>query len=314
TWEGQPTDSVASGGPSWTMELDGVDRRWRYGLCVPLAANGGWPGLLVLCTATPLVVDPDRAAFFEVLGRQVGAALRNARLLAQARTGRQRLRALSLRLVQVQEAERRRLARELHDEIGQVLTCLKLSLEMAARLPADARQARLDEAQGLTDQLLGQVRRMSLDLRPSMLDDLGLLPAIHWLFEQYAASTGVRVSFEHTGLEGRFPAEIETAVYRIAQEALTNVARHAGVDEVIVRLWAGPDALGLQVQDRGTGFDPRSSIAPGHSSGLSGMRERALLLAGQFTIESDPGGGTRLTAELPLPRPGFSHRSRRRRG
>jgi signal transduction histidine kinase len=269
--------------------------------------------LLVLCTASPLVVDPDRAAFFEVLGRQVGAALRNARLLAQARTGRQRLRALSLRLVQVQEAERRRLARELHDEIGQVLTSLKLSLGMAARPPADARQARLDEAQSLADQLLGQVRQMSLELRPSMLDDLGLLPAMHWLFEQYATRTGVRVSFEHAGLEGRYPAEIETAAYRIAQEALTNVARHAGVDEVIVRLWAGPDALGLQIEDRGAGFDLRSTMTPGHSSGLSGMRERALLLAGQFTIESDPGVGTRLTAELPLLRSGLGRRSWRRR-
>lgn len=313
TREGRPPDFPATDEPPSTMELLGVEPRWRHGLCVPLAALGGWPGLLVLCAETPMVVDPDRAAFFEVLGRLVGAALRNARLLAQARFGRRRLRALSLRLVRIQETERRRLACELHDEVGQVLTGLKLSLEMAARLPAEARRARLDEAWALTDQLLGQVRRMSLDLRPSMLDDLGLLPAMNWLFEQYTARTGVRVNFEHAGLKRRFPAEIETAAYRIAQEALTNVARHAGVDEVVVRLWAGPDALGVQVQDLGGGFDPRSLAAREHSNGLSGMRERALLLAGRFTIESDPGAGTRLTAELPLSRPGFGRRVRRRR-
>jgi signal transduction histidine kinase len=131
-----------------------------------------------------------------------------------------------------------------------------------------------------------------------MLDDLGLLPALLWLVERYTAQTGVRVSFERGPLPERFDPAVETAAYRIVQEALTNVARHAGVREAVVRLWADADWLGLQVEDRGAGFDPRAVAGP--SAGLSGMRERAQLLGGHLEVESAPGQGTRVTAGLPL--------------
>lgn len=107
---------------------------------------------------------------------------------------------------------------------------------------------------------------------------------------EYTAQTQVAVTFQHTGLERRFPPEVETAVYRIVQEALTNVARHAGVPEVTVRLWADQNMLGLQIEDQGTDFDPEATLAAGTSSGLAGMRERALLLGGHLTVESAPGG------------------------
>jgi PAS domain S-box-containing protein len=212
----------------------------------------------------------------------------------------QRLQALSRRLLEVQELERRHLARELHDEIGQALTGLKLTLEMRTRLQGDQLHASLAEAQTLVCDLTARVRDLSLRLRPTMLDDLGLRPTLLWHFERYTAQTQVRVVFEQSGLERRFPPEVETAAYRIVQEALTNVARHAGTGEVTVRLWLDQDLLCLQIEDPGVGFDLDAVPNAGASTGLSGMQERAELLGGHLTVESGRGVGTRVTAELPI--------------
>jgi signal transduction histidine kinase len=144
------------------------------------------------------------------------------------------------------------------------------------------------------------VHELALDLRPAMLDDLGLIPALLWRCERYTAQTQVKVNFAHTGMATRFPPEVETAAYRIVQEALTNVTLHAGVNEATVRLWTDQNQLVVEIQDQGNGFDPDAALAAGATSGLAGMRERALLLGGQFTLESAPGNGTRVTAKLPL--------------
>jgi len=211
-----------------------------------------------------------------------------------------RLQTLSRRLLEVQEAERRHLARELHDEVGQVLTGLRLLLKPDVALPADALNTRFEEARTIIDELLERVRDLSFDLRPATLDHLGLLPALLALFERYTDQTGVLVNFKHKGLEQRFAAEVETTAYRIVQEALTNVARHAAVSGVTVRIWADADLLSVQIEDRGVGFDPPVALATPGASGLAGMQERVLLLDGQLTIESRPGAGTHLSAELPL--------------
>jgi PAS domain S-box-containing protein len=213
----------------------------------------------------------------------------------------ERLQILSRRLMQVQETERRYIARELHDEIGQTLTGLKLSLAMISRLPADQVKTALGEVQTLVNDLMTRVRNLSLDLRPAMLDDLGLLPTLLWYISHYMNQTQVRVIFKHTGLDDRrFAPEVETAAYRIIQEALTNIARHAGVSEATVSVWAEGKTLGIQVEDKGTGFDAETSQALNITSGLSGMRERAVLSGGQFTLESHAGKGSRLMAEWQL--------------
>ena len=218
---------------------------------------------------------------------------------AALRESADRLKILSRRLIEVQEAERRSLALELHDEFGQVLTGLKLTLEMCARLPADEARASITQAQALVNDLMARARKMSLDLRPATLDHLGLLSALLWHIKQYSAQTQVRVQFKHSGLEGqRFPAEVETAGYRIVQEALTNVARHAETDEATVLIWADRHGLTIQIEDQGRGFDAETALAADHTSGLAGMRERVALLGGHFIIESHPGKGTRLTAEF----------------
>lgn len=213
------------------------------------------------------------------------------------------LRDLSARLLEVQEIERRYIARELHDEVGQILTRLKLVLEMSERLPAEAPGASLGEAQTLINELMERVRDLSLNLRPSMLDDLGLLPALLWHLKRYTAQTHIRVTFDHTGLEKRrFASPVETAMYRIVQEALTNVARHADVNEATVRIWVDQNKASVHIEDHGKGFDLKVAL-DGTSSGLIGMTERARWLGGHLTIESDPGAGTRVMAELPLQKP-----------
>src|SRR5262245_43358685 len=176
------------------------------------------------------------------------------------------LQRLSHRLVEVQEQERRAIARELHDEIGQILTGLKMTLELTRRLPAEAANDGFDRISQQVNDLLTHVRNLSLDLRPAMLDDLGLLPAIFWHIDRYSAQTGVMVNFIHSGIDGRFTPEIETAVYRIVQEALTNVARHSKVKLVKVMLWTDSESINVQVEDRGVGFNPESIISSGQSN------------------------------------------------
>lgn len=220
---------------------------------------------------------------------------------ASGREYAERLKFLSRRLMEVQEAERRKIALELHDEIGQVLTGLKLSLDIGSRLPAHEVGASLDQARALVNDLMARVRKLSLDLRPAMLDDLGLLPTLLWHIEHYTAQTQVRVNFKHSGLEKRrFPPEVETAAYRLVQEALTNVARHANAPEATVRLSTHRQTLLIEVEDFGSGFDVESVLTASETSGLAGMRERVVLLDGQLTVESWPGSGTRLTAELSI--------------
>jgi len=216
------------------------------------------------------------------------------------REARERLQVLSRQLVDLQETERRELARELHDQIGQMLTGLRMTLRTAMDVDPNEQRGYLATADELARELLGRVRALALDLRPAMLDDLGLLEALLWHHEQYTARTGVRVIFKHSGLERRLPGPTETAAYRIVQESLTNVARHAQIDEVEVQAWTDGDGLLLQIEDHGCGFDSEAALARGTSSGLTGMRERAAVLGGWLRITSAPGESTTVTAMLPV--------------
>jgi PAS domain S-box-containing protein len=212
----------------------------------------------------------------------------------------ERVGALSRKLLTIQEEERQRLARELHDEIGQLLTSLQFVLQETATAPSTTAPAKLDEARTLIDETLTRVRDLSFDLRPALLDLLGLRPALHALFARFTATTEVRVNFSKAVMGKRFAPELEIAAYRIVQEALTNVARHAQVKEAVVRVWVHSGTLEVQVEDQGVGFDPEAALASGRSSGLPGMHERVMLLGGRLTIQSGPGEGTHLLAQLPL--------------
>jgi signal transduction histidine kinase len=283
----------------YTLNLDVARPEWESYVCVPLVAHNRVHGAIGLFCQSPLACREEQMALFEALGQEVGVAIQNARLFEQVRDWQERLETLSRRLVELQEKERQHIARELHDDLGQLLTGLKLTLEMAIHHPEGTGPRALADVLEQVNELIGHVRELSLDLRPAMLDDLGLLPTLLWHFDRYMTQTGIRVVFEHTGLERRLPAAVETAAYRIVQESLTNVARHASVTEVAVTLWAQGKHLCVEVYDRGRGFDSRRAWRDARTFGLVGMRERAVLLGGQLAICSVPGRGTQLSAILP---------------
>jgi PAS domain S-box-containing protein len=226
--------------------------------------------------------------------REAEAMLRASEALLQERIAEAtiELRALSRRLLLVQEEERRFLARELHDEIGQMLTGLQFELATARSRGESALAAAEATVQALTE----QVRQLSMDLRPAPLDAFGLLPALQWLIERFQTQTDIAVDMRHQGIERRFSPEVEIAAYRVIQEALTNVARHADVDQATISLLCDGTLL-IVIRDEGCGFDPAATPAP---SGLRGLRERVELLDGAVVIDAALGAGVRITAEFPL--------------
>ncbi len=215
----------------------------------------------------------------------------------------QRIQEISQKLLEVQEHEKHLLAAELHDDLGQSLTSLKLTLELIRRAPsASKRQEKLSEAGEMVAELMNRVRALSLDLRPAMLDDFGLFTALRWWFELFQMRTGIIVRCNHDlECKDRFKPQVETAAFRIIQEALTNVARHASVWEAQVNLASADATLSIEVVDRGTGFDvTQVTCREADSVGLSGMQERVRLLGGSMEILSTPGTGTRVLARIPF--------------
>lgn len=215
-----------------------------------------------------------------------------------------RLTKLSRQILEVQEAERREIARELHDEIGQTLTAIKINVQGVQRLVRDETgRKRLEEVVDLAGQTLEQVRGMSLNLRPSQLDDLGLEAAVRWNASRQAAATGMKLHFHSTLGNERLPGAVETACFRVSQEALTNVVRHAAAGNVWVTLAVEAGKVELAVRDDGCGFDQtakRQRAHGGASFGLVGMEERAKLTGGDLQIETIAGGGTMLRAWFPI--------------
>jgi len=209
-----------------------------------------------------------------------------------------------MRLLAAQESERRTIARELHDEIGQALTAVSVNLQNLQGAPdAPDRGEVLEESMAITQQTLRQVRDLSLDLRPSLLDDLGLGAALRWYLDRQGARLGLTIEMVDDLRDVRYPAPVETTCFRVAQEAVTNIVRHANAQAVRVQLRRKGPELELVVQDDGAGFDvsaARNRASRGHSMGLLGMEERATLIGGQVVIASSPGSGTTVTAHFPI--------------
>jgi signal transduction histidine kinase len=226
--------------------------------------------------------------------------LRRQRLV-QAQNAKD-LQHLSAKLITAQEEERRTIARELHDEVGQVLTAIKVELAVAERsLQAEGGAADLlRTARSITEGALTTVRDLSHLLHPSMLDDLGLPAAIEWYLRSFGRRHEIRADVVHERMDQRLAPEIETAAYRIVQEALTNVAKHARATACRVYLQRLPHTVLITIEDNGVGFDPAAEASPERMGlGLVGIRERASQLRGTVRLESTPSKGTRLTVELP---------------
>lgn len=221
------------------------------------------------------------------------------------RESRARLQALARRLLEVQEAERRAISRELHDEVGGVLTAVKLNLQSLRRQGARAPgEAALADSIGLVDGAIQSVRALSLELRPALLDDLGLIPALKWYCERQSMRAGIPIELELDAIDLKSAPQLESACFRIVQESITNALRHAGASRIEVSLHRGDGSLVIEIADDGAGFDAaaaRARARAGQSSGLAGMQERAQLLDGRLDIDSAPGAGTRVRAEFALP-------------
>jgi PAS domain S-box-containing protein len=285
------------------IESDPLWEDWRdlvrpYGLracwSLPILANDGRAlGTFAVYYKECRAADP---ATIELLGR----AAHVAAIAIERRWLDDQLRALTARIEAIREDERTSIAREIHDELGQAMTALKMDISWVTRRlrDPDAISGKLDEMSRATDAVIQSVRRISAELRPGILDDVGLRAAIEWQGEEFQRRTGTSVQV--TGEVGDLQLErgLATAVFRIFQETLTNVARHAGATRVDVRLWLERGQLRLEIADDGIGLP---EISPGRSSlGLLGMRERARRLGGECRIERAPEGGTRVSVTMPL--------------
>jgi two-component system sensor histidine kinase UhpB len=238
-----------------------------------------------------LAPDPEEAS--EEVGR-LAASFR--RMLVRIEDERLRSGRLVLR---AQEEERRRLARDLHDEVNQALTAILLRLEALSQAAPPELSSELDELKRLVNQAMNELLQLARHLRPTALDDHGLLPAMASQVRRFAAQTGIKADLNATGSENaKLQPDEEIAVYRIAQEALANIARHAAASQVEVGLRTDGDGVQLTVRDDGRGFVP-GAPADGGGLGLGGMAERARLVGGELTIESRPGSGTELCLRVP---------------
>ncbi|MDE3195692.1 MAG: sensor histidine kinase [Acidobacteriota bacterium] len=206
---------------------------------------------------------------------------------------------LSARLIEVQEDERRMLSRELHDGVGQLLTAIQMELSPVLRDASDPQAAgRLQRAHGLTGRTIRTVRDITAMLRPSLLDDLGLKPALEWHVQEFRTRSGIETEF-HVG-EGLddLPEDLRTCVYRVTQEALNNCEKYSGASRAGITVLRSEERLVVEVRDNGRGFDPRECSS--HGAGLLGIRERAAQLGGTARIDTKPGKGFRLVVTLPL--------------
>jgi two-component system sensor histidine kinase UhpB len=237
---------------------------------------------------------------------EISSQVEKARLFEAVSQQREQLRSLTARLTEVQEAERKELARELHDEMGQALTAISMNLAaIIEELPTTASpqiKERVTEAKLLADQTLEQIREISLNLRPAMLDDLGLIPTLRWYIKRYAKRSALKTELKTIGLERRLGPEVETALYRIVQEGLTNVARHAHAARISIGLKRNGSTVQATIEDDGRGFNVDEELnrkRAEYGAGLVGIRERVTLLGGEFDIQSQPGQGTRLSIVIP---------------
>jgi signal transduction histidine kinase len=285
----------------WTP-LKGTEyiRSW---LGVPLLYHNKPLGLVTLDRAE---VDPftqEEIALAEAFAGHAAIALQNADLFSKVQTQQGRLRKLSNRVVAAQEDERRRISRELHDEMGQALTAIKLNLQMLLASPPPDEAAlveRLNELVTLSNDSLQEVRRLAMDLRPTLLDDLGLVPTLNWYQTQFQKRCKTKLTLAVVPSLPRLSAETETALYRVAQEALTNISRHANAAHAEMSLSMDNEAIRFSIIDDGKGFPFDSdNRVDTHGVGLTSMLERIEALSGQLEISSSPGEGTCIFISIP---------------
>lgn len=288
------------------ITMMGEKGKFRAYISLPLKSKNKVLGTLSLASYLPNKFKPEAVSLLRAMGDAIGIAVENAIAAKRLEEANKLREQLLGKLLSAQEEERQRIARELHDEASQSLAAVVLQLEdIADTLPARYRDTkrRLDILREQAIQTLEGIRNLALELRPSALDDLGLSKAIDWYAKDYLAKRGINAKIEVIGPKNKLPSNIETVLFRITQEALTNVVKHADASQVTVRLQLNNSKARMQIEDNGKGFDVEAALtgAAGRQNlGLHGMLERATLLSGTLNIQSQPGQGTCLSVEIPL--------------
>jgi signal transduction histidine kinase len=285
--------------PRW-RSISGLE--WvRSFAAVPLTQENHVVGLIALLSDQVDFFSQPSIDQLQVFAAHAELAFQNARLYEEMRASRQELQALSRRLVGVQEEERRSIARELHDEAGQALTLLRVELEVLERKVDDPQQVILGTTQlkQIVEEIMQNLHRLAVNLRPASLDQLGLAAALHQHGASVSAAHHVEVQVEALNLDDRLPADLEVTLYRIVQESLNNVVRHAGARHADVILERRDGRVIAVIEDDGYGFDPEA-VRQTDRLGLLGMRERAEALGGTLIVDSAPGSGTTVRVEVPV--------------
>jgi signal transduction histidine kinase len=273
-------------------------------LVIPIGTGARTVALMQVWWDPPRPLPLAERDHLQSLMGVLALAVEHADLLDQLRQQEQSLHGLLQKTLTAQEEERRRLARELHDETSQILSALIMNidvLETEVSVPAPSR-SRLEAAKALAEEAARNLGKVLLDLRPALLDEFGLVAALRWYISQFQDMWDLPVDFAADGAK-RLPEHVETAAFRIVQEALANVARHARASEAHVREWVEGEAVHLEIVDDGAGFDVEEAMVRarnGDAAGLTGMRERAELLGGSLQVRSRPGKGTAVSVEIPL--------------
>ena len=278
----------------------------KLAVSVPITVKDRLIGAFNVASYVSTTFDPGKVQLLLTIGNHIGVVIENAMLMDSLKHHERDLHILSSEIIKAQEEERKRISRELHDEASQALVAAKINLEMIEkRLPPDLKEVatRLAETSSLLVRTLENLRRLARDLRPSILDDLGLIPTLRWYTESYSKRLGIPITFQAFSLDKRLDFDIETVIYRIVQEALTNIAKYAQAKEVSISLKKKNGILITTIEDNGKGFALVTSVLGenySHGSGILGMKERVNNLGGRFHIESKPGRGTTILAEIPL--------------
>jgi signal transduction histidine kinase len=266
-----------------------------------MRVRDGVPGVIRLESERPFAFDQEDQAVLAVAGEQLGHAVRRGQAMEDLHLRQRDVEAISASLERMLEEERRRIARELHDELAQSMTVVKINLGLVRQLTPQAgpeAKRAMRDTENIVRRTIAEIRRIAMDLRPAMLDDLGLVAALNWLADTFSRRTGIAVSLEADDSLAPADAEITTLLYRFVQEALTNVARHSRARSVRIDLSTANSRILASVDDDGRGI---RRVDRGRSTGfgLIGMRERIERVGGNLSIESRRGVGTRLVAEVP---------------
>jgi two-component system sensor histidine kinase UhpB len=272
-------------------------------LIVPLRSAEGIIGTLNVFSATPRIFSDRDRRRLTLLGQHASIAIQNARLFDAVRNHRQTLRQLYSEQFSVVEAERKRIAHELHDEMGPTLSATLINLQLFKNFEGDERglSMKVTETEQLLTGIIEKVRELAYGLRPPMLEHLGLAESLKWMIDTYFSGGALRVDYRHRGVERTLDPDLALAIYRIAQEALTNVVKHANARTVTVRVAVSGAHLRLRIEDDGHGFDPNQRPADRRVGlGLASMRERVEHLGGEMELRSMPERGSRLLVSCPI--------------